>query len=127
MNEWLNRIELCQEEVESTLATFTEALKTVDPSQAVGKVSKLWVNFARFYEGYEELENANVVFHKASQQKFKSVDELSQVYCQWGEMHIRHGNVDSAIQIMKYAVGNKKPEQNLANNIRAWHFYIDLL
>lgn len=28
---------------------------------------------------------------------------------------------------MKYAVSNKKPKQNLVNNIRAWHLYIDLL
>ena len=127
VNEWLSRVEQCHGEVESTLATFTEALKAVDAVKAVGKASKLWIKFATFYEQYGEIENANVVFYKASQQEFKSVDELSLVYCEWAEMHIRHNNINSAIQILKYGVGNKKPKQNLVNNIRAWHFYIDLM
>lgn len=46
VNEWLNRIELCSGEIESTLATFTEALKTIESSKAVGKLSKLWIKFA---------------------------------------------------------------------------------
>jgi len=63
------------------LQTYTEALKTIDPQKAVGKASKVWINFASFYDQYEELENANVVYYKATLQEFKSVDELSQVYC----------------------------------------------
>jgi pre-mRNA-splicing factor SYF1 len=42
-------------------------------------------------------------------------------------MHIRHGNLTSAFEIMKYAVSNKQTQQNLVFNIRAWHFYIDIL
>jgi len=48
------------------LATFTEALKTVQADKAEGRASKLWVKFANFYESYEELENANFVFYKAT-------------------------------------------------------------
>jgi hypothetical protein len=57
------------------------------------------------------------------------------VYCAWAEMHIRNGNVASAITIMKYAV-NKPPRSfskatkgggSLVNNIRAWSLYVDLL
>ena len=32
--------------------TYTEAVQTVDPKQAVGKLHHLWVNFAKFYEGH---------------------------------------------------------------------------
>lgn len=101
---------LCQDELEATLATYTEALKTIDGTKAVGKASKIWIKFALFYESYDEIENANVVFHKATQKEYKSVDELSQIYCEWAEMHLRQQNIDSAIQIMKYAVSNKGPK-----------------
>ena len=47
------------------MATFTEALKTIESSKAVGKLSKLWIKFAYFYEQYDEIENANVVYNKA--------------------------------------------------------------
>lgn len=125
MNEWLNRIDLCQGEVESSLATYTEAIKTIDVSKAVGKVSKLWLSFANFYEQYDEIENANIVFYKATQQEFKSVDELSLVYCEWAEMHVRHGNIESAREILNHAVSDRKSK--LSNNVRAWSFLIDLL
>lgn len=127
VNEWLSRIDLCETDVEATLATFTEALRTVDAMNAVGKASRLWIKFALFYAAYGELENANIVFYKASQQEFRSVDELSAVYCEWAEMHLRHNNLESALQIMKHAVNSKHQKQHLTSNIRAWHFYIDLL
>jgi len=87
----------------------------------------LWNGFAKFYESYEEIENANVVYHKATMQEFKSIEELAHLYCAWAEMHIRHNNIQSAIEIMRHGVSNKQPKQNLVNNIRAWSLYIDLL
>jgi hypothetical protein len=34
--------------------TYTEAVQTVDPKQAVGKLYTLWVNFAKFYENNKQ-------------------------------------------------------------------------
>jgi len=82
-----------------------------------------------------------LIFHKASQLSFKSIEELSLIYCSWSEMHLRHNNVDSAIEIMRHACSRpnrrgkephpqaaKKDEGgSLGNNIRAWSLYIDLL
>ncbi len=53
--EWLNRVKLCEELVTSqdgeanpylAIKTFTEAIAAVDPQQAFGKPSKLWIAFA---------------------------------------------------------------------------------
>jgi pre-mRNA-splicing factor SYF1 len=81
VKEWLQRVEMCQGDVEATLETFTEALKTIDAEKAIGKFSSVWIEFAQFYERHQELENANIVYHKATQQVFKSVEELSACYC----------------------------------------------
>lgn len=35
--------------------------------QATGKVHTLWTAFARFYERHNDLENARVIFEKATQ------------------------------------------------------------
>ena len=73
--EWLNRVKLCESlTVESeggnpylAIKTFTEAIAAVDPQQAFGKASKLWIAFGQFYErNDEDLENANLIFHKAA-------------------------------------------------------------
>lgn len=37
------------------------------PTQAIGKLHTLWTGFARFYERHGDLENARVIFDKATQ------------------------------------------------------------
>ena len=137
--EWVSRIELCKDDSYLAVKTFTEAIQTIDPQKASGKASRVWVRFGQFYEEHGELHNANLVYHKASQLSFKSIEELSLIYCSWAEMHIRHNNIPSAIEIMKHACNKpyrkgKHPKAtekdaggSLSNNIRAWSLYIDLL
>ncbi len=40
------------------IATYTEAVQTVDPKLSVGKLYSLWVNFAKFYEKNGQLDDA---------------------------------------------------------------------
>lgn len=137
VSEWLNRIKLCEGDTFLTIKTFTEAIQTVDPDQASnGKLSKIWIRFAHFYETYDELANANHLFHKASQLEFKNKDEMGHLVCSWAEMHLRHNNIDSALEIMRHTCnlprksnkkGTLKGAGSLAQSIRAWSFYLDLL
>ena len=129
--EWLNRIKLCEHDTYLVIKTFTEAIKTIDPLQAFGKCSKVWIKFAKFYESHKEISNANLIFHKASTLRFKTLEELSTVYCSWAELHIRNNNIESAIQILKHACNKpaKKSAESgsLMYNINSWSLYIDLL
>jgi len=63
---------------------------TIDPKQATGKLYTLWVNFAKFYESNDDLENARAIFEKAVKVDFKTVDELTNVWCEYGEMELRN-------------------------------------
>lgn len=38
----------------------------MDPKQATGKLHKLWMDFAKFYEGHGDVANARVIFEKAT-------------------------------------------------------------
>lgn len=49
------------------MLTYTEAVKTVDPNKASGKLHSLWCAFAHFYEKHGDIANARVVFQKATQ------------------------------------------------------------
>ena len=89
---------------------FTEGVKTVDPMKAVGKLSLLWINFAKFYEKYDDMENAMRVFEKATQVWFKSVEELAAVWSEWVEMLLRHDLLEEAYQTCLQAT--TPPRQN---------------
>jgi pre-mRNA-splicing factor SYF1 len=59
------------------------------------------VSFAKFYESHDDLDNADVIFEKAVQVHYKKVNDLATVHCEWAEMHLRHDNLDRALEIMK--------------------------
>ena len=113
VGQWLHRVELYTnpskgvveepDPIKAVIA-FTEGIKTVDPQKAVGKFSSLWIAFAKFYEQYDDLTNANSVFEKAVSIPFKSVEELATVWTEWVELFIRHDLVDEAYQTCLRAV-----------------------
>ena len=78
--------------------------------KAVGKLSQLWINFAKFYEKYDDMENAVRVFEKATQVWFKSVEELAAVWSEWVEMLLRHDMLEEAYQTCLQAT--TQPRQN---------------
>ncbi len=62
MTEWLKRVELLKEKPHEIISTFTEAVQTVDPKQAVGRLSTLWVSFSKFYEDNDQINDARLFF-----------------------------------------------------------------
>lgn len=81
--------------------TYTEAVQTVDPFKATGKPHTLWVAFAKFYEDNGQLDDARVILEKATKVNFKQVDDLASVWCQCGELELRHENYDEALKLLR--------------------------
>ena len=67
MQEWHKRVKLFEGDPARQIRTYTEAVRSVDPAQAVGKPHSLWCAFAHFYERHGDIANARVVFDKATQ------------------------------------------------------------
>lgn len=64
--EWQKRVTLLEGKPHQIIATYTEAVQTVQPRQAVGKLHSLWVNFAKFYEENKQMDDARIIFEKAT-------------------------------------------------------------
>ena len=139
VGEWLKRVGLFEGDPTRQVLTFSEAVKTVSPQQATGRPHVLWVAFARFYEEHGDVVNARVIFDKATQVAYKTVDELATVWCEWAEMELRAKNFGGALQLMKRATalpvqklqrGAKAEElpvqQRLHKCLRLWSFFADL-
>lgn len=117
--------------------TYTEAVQTVDPMKATGKPHSLWVSFAKFYEENEQLDDvrhedfllqdllvfshlvpaisnyycvhqARTIFDKATKVNFKQVDDLAAVWCEYGEMELRHENYEQALRILRVRHGSAR-------------------
>ncbi|PNF27656.1 hypothetical protein B7P43_G15399, partial [Cryptotermes secundus] len=108
VQEWRKRVLLYEGKPHEIINTYTEAVQTVDPKLAVGKLHTLWVAFAKFYEENRQIDDARVVFENATHVPYNKVDDLASVWCEWAEMEIRHEYVlllmSLYLQILMYLV-----------------------
>lgn len=134
---WHERVELYSGQPHEIINTYTEALQTVDPQLAVGKLHTLWVEFAKFYESNEQIVDARKIFDKAVLVPYKKVDDLASVWCEWAEFEIRNGYCEEALKLMHRAttIPSRKVAYNdesetvqmrLYKSLKVWTMYADL-
>ncbi|KAK4746415.1 hypothetical protein SAY87_012727 [Trapa incisa] len=140
VEQWHRRVKLFEGNPKKQILTYTEAVRTVDPMKAVGKPHTLWVAFAKLYESYKDIANSRVIFDKAVQVNYKTVDNLASVWCEWAEMELRYHNSKKALELMRRttaepsvevkrrvaADGSGPVQMKLHKSLRMWTFYVDL-
>uniref|UniRef100_A0A0D9WNP7 Suppressor of forked domain-containing protein n=1 Tax=Leersia perrieri TaxID=77586 RepID=A0A0D9WNP7_9ORYZ len=134
---WHARAKLFDEDPAKQAATYVEAIKTVDPVKvANGKPPPhtLWLAFAKMYEERGRLDSAREVLQRATQARFKAVDHLAAVWCEWAEMELRQHNTDKAIELIRQATrvataasGEQAAQTKLHRSLKLWCFYADLM
>ncbi|KDO33541.1 hypothetical protein SPRG_19174 [Saprolegnia parasitica CBS 223.65] len=119
VKEWTKRISLMHDPI-AVVHTYTEALTTIDPSQAT-KVSGLWIAFAAFYETHGDAPNARKIFAKAlAEGKFKAGDEYAAIVCAHAEMELRLEEFEMALEIVRAGCGSYRKSMKL------WALRLDL-
>uniref|UniRef100_A0A7S1J111 Suppressor of forked domain-containing protein n=1 Tax=Eutreptiella gymnastica TaxID=73025 RepID=A0A7S1J111_9EUGL len=150
VHEWINRVKLFDKSPEKVVATYTEAIATVDPSRAVGKPHMLWVGFARYYEGLakkvvrkdpktDPIRLSRLIFEKAVKVEYKSVDDLATVWTEYAEFEVRQDNHAAAHKVLKRATvvnftgapnwkhdPNEPVSKRLWKSVKLWSFYVDV-
>lgn len=117
VEQWHRRVKLFEGNPTKQIITYTEAVRTVDPMKAVGKPHTLWVAFAKLYETHKDIANARVIFDKAVQVNYKTVDNLASLWCEWAEMELRHNNFQRALELMRRATAEPSVEVKRRGNI----------
>lgn len=110
VEHWHQRVKLFEGNPTKQILTYTQGTMTVDPAQVLGEPHTLWVAFAKLYESLGDIANARVVFQKASQVNYKTVDDLATVWCEWGEMELRNKNFKRAPEVMTQATAEPSVE-----------------
>ncbi|XP_033228299.1 pre-mRNA-splicing factor syf1 homolog [Belonocnema kinseyi] len=137
VKEWHERVALYSGQPHEIINTYTEAVHTVQPQLAIGKLHTLWVAFAKFYEENGQLPDARVVFEKATLVAYMKVDDLASVWCEWAEMECRHKNFTEALRLMHRATAmptrkvayhdeSETVQMRLYKSLKVWSMYADL-
>ena len=135
--DWMQRAELLQSKPLKVIKTYRKAIETVDPKQAVGKFSVLFIKFAKFYLEQKHVEEARMVYEKATEVPFKQVEELANIWCEYAEMEINLENHDRAMKLMQRATtpparkaayfdSNEPPQNRVYRSLKIWSLYADL-
>ncbi|KAJ3016435.1 UNVERIFIED_CONTAM: pre-mRNA-splicing factor syf1 [Siphonaria sp. JEL0065] len=131
--------------LEKVVETYSEAIATIVPKKASGKLHMLWTRLATFYEDNDELDQARTVFDRAANVAYKYVDDLAELYCQWAEMELRHKEFKRALDVMgratvapplskkipslhllRYNDEELSPQMRVFKSLKVWSFYVDL-
>ncbi|XP_055320314.1 pre-mRNA-splicing factor syf1 homolog [Sitodiplosis mosellana] len=134
--EWHKRVQLYEGKPHEIISTYTEAVQTVQPKLAVGKLHTLWVEFAKFYEKNDQIDDARIVFEKGTQVEYIKVDDLAAVWCEWAEMEVRQEQYESALKLMQRATAMPKRkvayhdekesvQMRLYKSLKLWATYAD--
>ncbi|CAJ0961627.1 unnamed protein product, partial [Mesorhabditis belari] len=139
-HEWLNRVQLYEGHKDAThkqLETFQAAVKRIDAKKQIGRLSDVWIAFAKFYETHGQLADACRIFEIAVKVPLRKVDELANVWCEYAELQLRKKDVNAAFAVLRRACAQppsrpdffdeNEPVQNrVYKSLRLWTFYVDL-
>lgn len=154
VQEWEKRVALWGDNDAEVVATYKQAIDTINPRKATPNLHQLYLHFARFYEqggaaartdpahAVPDLAGARQILEKAVKVPFRRVDDLAEVWCSWAEMEVRHGHYDEALRVLSRATsgptGQHKikavsyyddalpPQSRLFKSLRVWGLYTDL-
>jgi len=135
--EWQKRVDLLEGKPRDIVNTFTEAVQTIDPKLAVGKLANLWTNFAKFYETNKQLEDARIIFEKGTHVAYLKVEDLASVWCEWVEMELRHNKWQEGLKLLQRATAppprkvsyhdqGETVQMRLHKSLKVWSLYADL-
>lgn len=154
VQEWEKRVTLWGDNDEMVIATYKNALETINPRKATANLHQFYIHFAQFYEDggslgrtdpsavERDVAAARQIFERAVKVPFKRVDDLAEVWCSWAEMEVRNGHYDEALRVMSRATSppsshtkiqqisyyddSLAPQSRLFKSLKLWAFYTDL-
>nr|CCA17964.1 premRNAsplicing factor SYF1 putative [Albugo laibachii Nc14] len=140
VREWEKRIAFYAEKAPlKAIQTYAEAVKTIKPQKARGKLHGLWIKFANFYDQHGRLEDARTIFSKATEVAYRSDEELAGIYTAWVELELRHECFDEALELARSACTMEEDakavlrkrsafttRQRLHTNVSIWKLRLDL-
>lgn len=118
--------------------TYHEAFRQVDPAMAHGKLSSLYLGYAKYYEKTKKYDKVREIFQAGVAVDYKNVDELVHVYCRYCEFELRMLNYDDALSIAQQATTQRRKAiitdektatsslDKVFKQVRIWNLYLDL-
>jgi pre-mRNA-splicing factor SYF1 len=140
--EWTKRAKLArivEGGPDRIISVFLKAIQTVNASspRLVGRMSSLWIEFAKFHTSQGDLDSARSVFERAVGSNFKTVEDLASVWIEYILMELRLAvssdhNCDRVLDIARRAVSQYRGaakgtvQSGLFRSVKLWALALDV-
>ncbi|EUD66070.1 hypothetical protein C922_03540 [Plasmodium inui San Antonio 1] len=124
---WIGKIDAV-ETAEEKVDLYNRCLKHFEDADYHGRLSDVYISYAYFHYNREEYDKAVNVFNRAVREhNFKTLNEISSVYCSWIEVELLEGNFKQALRIARLAIdlsnGGEGPRRSSMNNYTGANIY----
>jgi len=125
-----------------------QALATVAPFEATGRLSRLWLALGWMLDAGGDPSSCRLAFQTATEVSYKTAEEAGAVWCAWAEWEIAKGDTKRALSVMQRAVQPPKLSSErrsealraagsdtqarrhagelVHKSVRVWNLYLDL-
>eukprot|EP01054_Gregarina_sp_Poly1_P003621 Gregarina_sp_Poly_1__3620@NODE_2066_length_2743_cov_35_734305_g1334_i0_p1_GENE_NODE_2066_length_2743_cov_35_734305_g1334_i0NODE_2066_length_2743_cov_35_734305_g1334_i0_p1_ORF_typecomplete_len820_score136_22Suf/PF05843_14/8_2e06Suf/PF05843_14/1_1e02Suf/PF05843_14/3_4e05Suf/PF05843_14/3_2e12Suf/PF05843_14/3_9e09TPR_15/PF13429_6/1_2e03TPR_15/PF13429_6/0_18TPR_15/PF13429_6/1_1e02TPR_15/PF13429_6/0_75TPR_15/PF13429_6/3e05TPR_15/PF13429_6/6_6TPR_MalT/PF17874_1/75TPR_MalT/PF17874_1/0_15TPR_MalT/PF17874 len=108
----VNKTRISKESIKNpvkVIEAFSEAINTVDVTNCVGSTAVLWIEFAHFYELFDDFEEARRVLERGCQARHRNLDSLVTVWCERVELELRHNQHSRALALVRESLLRRTP------------------
>ncbi|KJP88707.1 hypothetical protein AK88_01588 [Plasmodium fragile] len=101
---WLGKVDAV-ETAEEKVELYNRCLKHFQDGDYSGRLSDVYISYAYFHYNRNEYDKAVNVFNRAVRDdNFKTLNEISSVYCSWIEVELLEGNFKKALRIARLVI-----------------------
>lgn len=104
VKQWVRKVHLLSCDYNKQLETCQKASRLLEPSQSIGRFSRIWKLWARICENYTGVPEARKVFASSVLIKYKFSDELGEMWRSWIEFELRNGGSLQALHFLRNVI-----------------------
>uniref|UniRef100_A0AC35TLN3 Suf domain-containing protein n=1 Tax=Rhabditophanes sp. KR3021 TaxID=114890 RepID=A0AC35TLN3_9BILA len=135
--EWLKRTHLHGNNPKKIVETFEKAVSTVHPNYQIGKLSDIWVAFAKYYIDKQDFKSAIEIFERGLKPAYVKVDDCVAVWCNYIEFELKYFGYERALKLLKRATFTRYASVNYFDDkvtvqdrvflsLKLWSLYADV-
>lgn len=127
---WFKRFAIYENDndMNNLLKTFVKAIASINPIKCFSSenhtLSEIWRKYANVYSSKGDLKTANLIYTKAVRSKFKTLDNLVDIYIEWSNLFVTNNKPEEGIELLEKVLFNKN---EISRSITLWLHYFEIL
>lgn len=127
---WFERFAIYENEndMNGLLKTFVEAISLINPLKCIShenhRLSEIWIKYASIYSDKGDLNTANLIYSKSTQSKFKSIEELVDIYINWSNIFVNNDQLSQGIEVLEKVLFDNL---EISRSTKLWLHYFEIM